>query len=99
MEALRDATTDQLNGTVSEVICHLFQVYGRVNSQTLHEQEQKVQQMVYDLQHPIDSVFTAIDDQVNFSEAAQTPYTQAKCINLVYIFVNRTELFKRWIID
>ena len=81
---------------MADVICHLFHVYGRVKPQ----QEQKVQQMVYDPQHPIDRVFTAVDDLINFAEAAQSPYTQqAQCVNLAYCIVNRTGMFQRWILD
>ena len=73
LQALRDSTTGRLNGTIAQIIKHLFQVYGRVTPQVLYEQEQKVQQMVYDPQYPIDGVFTAVDDLMNFAEAAQTP--------------------------
>ena len=80
-------------------LVHLFHVYGRVTQQVLYEWELKVQQMVYDLQHPINWVFTPVDDLVNFSEVAQTPYTQAHCINQAYRILNRTGKFQRWIID
>ena len=46
--ALRNSTTGKLNGTIAEIIKHLFQVYGQVTPQTLFKQEQKVQQMTYD---------------------------------------------------
>ena len=99
IEALRDPTTGRIQAPVADVIRQLFQVYGKVTPQTLYEQEQKVQQLVYDPQHPIDGVFTAIDEIVNYSEAAQTPYIQAQCINLGYLILNRTGHFQRWIID
>ena len=92
IQALRDPVTGRLNGTIAEVIKHLFQVYGSVTPQTLFEQEQKVQQMVYDPQHPIDEL-------VNYSEAAQVPYTQPQCINLGYHILNRSDMFQRWILD
>ena len=84
----------KLNGTVYEVIWHLFEVYGRVTPQTLYKQEQKVQQMVYDPHHPINGVFSAIDEPVNYSEAAQMPYSQPQCINLAYCLLNRTVIFQ-----
>ena len=99
LQALQNSTTDRLNGTVAEIVKHLFQVYGRLTPQILYEQEQKVQQMVYDPQHPIDGVFTAVDDLVNFSEAAETSYTQPQCINLAYRIPNRTGMFQRWILN
>ena len=99
LEALRNPTTGRITAPVYDVIRHLFQIYDKVTPQLLYEQEQKVQQMVYDPQHPIDGGFTAINDLVNFSDAASTPYTQAQCINLGYLIINRTGLFQRWIID
>ena len=99
LQALRDPTTSRLNGTIPEIMKHLFLVYGRVTPQLLYEQEQKVQQMVYDPQHPIDGVFTAIDELVNFAEAAEIPYTQPQCISLGYRIINRTGMFQRWILD
>ena len=95
IEALRDPTTGKLTGTITDVIRHLFQVYGRVTPQNLSEQKQKVRQMVYDPQHPIDGVFMVIDELVNYTEAVQTTYNQAQCINLGYRIPNRTGLFQR----
>ena len=82
LQALQNSNTGYLHGAVAEIVKHLFQVYGRVTPQILYEQEKKVQQMVYDPQHPIDGVFTAVDDIVNSSKAVETPYTQPQCINL-----------------
>ena len=93
IEALRDPATGRLNGTIAvEIIRHLFHVYDRVIPQTLFEQEQKVHQMVYDPQHPIDGIFTAINELVNYAEAANTLYFQPQCINLGYQILNRTGL-------
>ena len=99
IEALRNPTTGKLNGTIAEIIKHLFDVYGRVTPQMLFEQEQKVHQMVYDPQHPIDGVFTAVDELANYAEAASTPYSQPQCINLAYRILNRSGVFQRWIIE
>ena len=99
IEALWDNVTGRLNGSIYEIICHLFEVYGNVTLQTLFKQEQKVQQLVYDPMHPIDGVFVAIDKLVNFSKAAETPYSQPQCISLAYRILNHTGLFQRWIIS
>ena len=55
--------------------------------------------MVYDPQHPIDGIFIAIDELVNYSEAAEAAYSQPQCINLAYRILNKTGLFQRWILD
>ena len=99
IQALRDITTGKLIGTIAQVIKHLYDVYGRVTPQALYEQEQRVHQMVYDPGHPIDGVFSAVDELANYAEAAQTPYSQPQCINLAYRILNRSGLFQRWILD
>ena len=99
LEVLRDTMTGKLNSMIADVIKHLFDVYGRVTPQTLFEQEQKVHQMIYDPQHLIDGIFTAIDELANYAEAASMPYTQPQCINLAYRILNRSGVFQRWIID
>ena len=81
LEAIRNQVTGRLTGTVYEVIRHLFHVYGKVPPQALYGQEPKVHQKVYDPQHPLDGVFTAIDDLITLAEAAQIPYTQPQSIN------------------
>ena len=55
--------------------------------------------MVYNPQHPIDGVFTVVDDLANYAEAAQTPFSQPQCINFAYRILNRAGIFQRWIID
>ena len=51
---------------VYNILRLLFTVYGQVTQQALFEQKQKVQQMVYDPHHPIDGVFTAVNNLVRF---------------------------------
>ena len=99
IEALRNLVTGKLDGTIYEVIRHLFDVYGHITPQTLYEQEQKVQQMVYDPQHPINGVFTVVNELANYVEAAQTPFSQPQCINLAYKILNHSGIFQHWIID
>ena len=99
LEVLCNYTTGRLQGTIAEIIRHLFKVYGKVTPQMLFEHEQKVQQMVYNPQHPIDGVFNAVDELENYAEAALIPYSEKQCANLAYCILNRTGLFQRWIIE
>ena len=95
LQAMRDPVTGKLTGIIADIIKHLLDIYGRVTPQTLFEQEQKVQQMIYDPQHHINGVYTAINELVNYSEAARVPYLQAQCINLGYRIINRTGMFQQ----
>ena len=84
LQAMQDSTTGCLNGTIAQVMRHLFHVNRKVTPQVLFKQEQKVQNMVYDPQH---------------LEAAQTLYSQPQCINLAYRILNCTGLFQQWILN
>ena len=99
LEAIRNTTTGRIALPVRDILRHLYSVYGRVTPQKLQDRESAVRQMVYDPVNPIDGIFTAIDELVQYADAANTPYTQAQIINLAYIIVNRTGHFRRWILS
>ena len=58
--------------------------------------------MVYNPTHPIDNIFTAIDDLVDFAELARNNITQRQCVTWAYIsiFLNHSgrfvEAIKAW---
>ncbi len=55
--------------------------------------------MSYDPVNPIDGIFTAIHGLVHYADTAYSPYTQAQIVNMGYIILNRTGVFRRWILD
>ena len=99
LEAIRNTVTGRISLPVRDIIRHLYTVYGRVTPQKLQDRENAVRQMVYDPVNPIDGIFTAVDELVQYADAANTPYTQAQIINLAYIILNRTGHFRRWILS
>ena len=99
LEAIRNTATGRIALPVRDIIRHLYSVYGRVTPQKLQDRENAVRQMVYDPVNTIDGIFTAVDELVQYADAANSPYTQAQIINLAYIIVNRTGHFRRWILS
>ena len=61
--------------------------YGDVTPEKLSDYEDKVKAMVYDPSMPIDNVFNAVQELCDFSEQAQTPYTQAQAVNMLSFYV------------
>ena len=86
LNALRNRTTTAITGPVYNIIDHLSTTYGLVTAQMFDEREEEVRKMTYNPTHPIDNIFTAIDDLVNFSELARNIITQTRqCVTRAYI--------------
>ncbi len=99
LEAIRNTATGRIALPVRDILRHLYSVYGRVTPQKLQDRENAVQQMIYDPVNPIDGIFTAVNELVQYAAAANSPYTQAQIINLAYIILNCTGHFRRWILS
>ena len=86
LNILRNHTTTSITGPVYNIIDHLSTTYGRVTAQMFDEKEEEVRKMTYNPTHPIDNIFTAIDDLVNFAELARNNITQTRqCVTRAYI--------------
>ena len=64
------------------------------------EREDEVRKMIYNPTHPIDNIFTAIDDLVDFAELERNNITQRQCVTRAYIILNKSgrfvEAIKTW---
>jgi hypothetical protein len=94
LAAIRDRTSNSLLGTVHEIIAHLQTVYGRVSPQMLENREQELRNMTYNTKYPIDIVYNAVEDYVDFAELGQQPLTQRQIVAKAYIILNKTRRFK-----
>ena len=50
--------------------------------------------MIYDSAQPIDTIFNAINDMVEYARAAEAELTQSQTINLALVILNRQQIFK-----
>jgi hypothetical protein len=99
LASIRDRNTNSLRGTVQEVLEHLQTVYGRVSPQMLEDREQELRNTTYNIQHPIDTVFNAVEDYVDFAELGSQPLTQRQIIAKAYVILNKTRRFRNDITD
>ena len=67
-----------------------MQTYGKVTSQQLEEQFDKVNATIYNPTLPIDSIFNAIIDLSELAEAATIPYTLQQQMTIAYNMLNRS---------
>jgi hypothetical protein len=92
--ALRERSSNSLQGTVTQILDHLQAVYGRVSPQMLEDREHELRTMPYNTTDPIDVVFNAVEDYVDFAELGQQPLTQRQTIAKAYVILNKTRRFK-----
>ena len=99
LAALRDRQTNSIGLNIAEIIQHLYDTYGNVTPRTLQDYEDRVKGMVFDPIQPIDDVFNAVMDLMDYSEAARAPYSQQQSMNIAYIILSRPGKFGKWILE
>jgi hypothetical protein len=94
LATLRNRNSNSLWGTINEIIEYLQTVYGRVSPQMLENREQELRTMLYNPKYPINMVFNAVEDFVDYVELGQQPITPRQTITRVYTILNKTGRFK-----
>ena len=56
----------------------------------LEDQEQELHSMTYNTKYPIDIVFNAVKDYVDFAELGSQPLAPSQTIAKAYIILNKT---------
>jgi hypothetical protein len=94
LAAMRNRTTGQFTGTVYQLLQCLLTVCGKISPSQLLQLEQETKSFTYDPITPIDVVFNAIEDLVEYGEMARCTHTMAQTINIAYCILNRTTKFR-----
>jgi type II secretory pathway component PulJ len=94
LASLRDRNSNSLRGTINQILEHLQVVYGRVSPQMLEDRKQELRNMNYNAKYPIDMVFNAVEDFIDFADLAQQPATERQTIAKAYTIINKTRRFK-----
>ena len=94
LKPLKNPQTNSITVPVVQILEHLFDVHGNVTLESLTNRENAVKGMAYDpALEPIDNVFTAISDLVEFSQAANAPISQLQSIKMAYVILLNTRRF------
>jgi hypothetical protein len=100
LNALRNRSTNSINGPVYNIIDHLSTTYGRVTAQMFDDKSELLRQMTYDPNQPIDNIFTAVDELADFAELARNNITQRQCVSRAYLILNKSgklkEAIREW---
>ena len=80
LQELRDDVTNTITKTIPEIIAHLITCYGDVDPMSLMEQEDKVRNLIWNINDPPVNMFNMIEYLVKLTKAAQMPKTQAQIV-------------------
>jgi hypothetical protein len=94
LSSIRDRDSNSLRGTVYEILTYLQEVYGRVSPQMLEDRDNDLRSMVYNPQQPIDVVFNAVEDYVDFADLGHQALSPQQTIGKAYVIINKTRRFK-----
>jgi hypothetical protein len=84
---------------MSQILEHLQTVYGRVSPQMLENREQELRTMLYTPKFPIDMVYNAVKDFVDYAALSGQPVSQLQTIAKAYVILNKTGSYKQPIIE
>ena len=62
LRPLRNSVTDMLNNSIPDIFTFLSATYGQLSPGELKERENKIDDLVYDLSHNVDTVFNQIQE-------------------------------------
>jgi hypothetical protein len=94
LSSIRDRDSNSLRGTVHDILTHLQEVCGRVSPQMLEDRDNDLRSKVYDPQQPIDIVFNAVEDYVDFADLGHQALSPQQSIGKACVITNKTRRFK-----
>ncbi len=97
--ALHDRTSNTLSGTVHSILDHLSLTYGKVSNAMLEQKEDLFKRLGYQASMPVDVVFNAVEDLVEYVNMANQPFSNKQTVAKAYNVFNKTRRFDRAITE
>ena len=91
---LQTPGTNKLTQTIPAIFDHLFSTYGDVTPQDLQELTTHVEAPSFAPQEPVDTIFSEIDVLALITEYANAPITAFQKSNMVYIYFQKSVIYK-----
>ena len=94
LKEITDRDTGRIVLPVSGVLAYLFERYGQVEAETLHEEEEKLATYYWDPKDPSVLMYKKIEDLVDLATATGIPKTDAQIVNLGITLIKKTNDFE-----
>ena len=94
LKSIQDRVTEYTNKNLQDMLQHLYDTYGKITEDKLEQNRQEMNQP-YDVTLPIETLFAQIEDCVDFTDAARSPYTKTKTLNTAFLLIQKTGVFNK----
>ena len=85
--------TKSINNTMEDMLTHLQDKYSKLTPHKLLEREDISKKTTYHPKDPKETVFSAVEELLKFSDISETSYTQLQAMNIAYVIIHRTGKF------
>ena len=93
MADIRNRTTNSINDTAEVVLMHIQENYSQLMPHELLEQEDIVNEMIYNPHDPIVTVFYAAKELLEIYDITGTLYTKLQAAKIAYVILHSTGKF------
>ena len=90
---IRNMTTNYINDTVAGVLTHIQDNYGQLMPHKLLEWEEIFKKTIYNPRDPIATVFSAVEELLEFANTTGTSYTLIQAFKISYVILHRAGKF------
>ena len=94
VKTLGDPITNKITRSISEIFAHLFDAYGHVTPTELFELKNKVENIQFSPQEPVNTLMTEIDNLADITDLATSAITDRQRLDMGYIILQRCKQYK-----
>ena len=80
------------NITTLQILTHLYNIYTIIRDLDLTDNKERIE-AAYDINMLIETLFEKIEDTVEYTAQAHTPFTNAQVVSIAYMLVHKTGMF------
>ena len=99
MKPFRNALTNAINTPLPDILAHLFRTYGRVTSEQLKREDDKMTTFVWNPNDSPDILYNSIEELRDFAIAAKLPKTPEQIVNYGLDAILKTGAYERALMD
>jgi len=89
LATLRSTNTSHYGDSILKLLKHLSTTYGHRTPQQLKAKEMNICNMQFNMSHPVNIIFNAINDLLEMSEYALMPISSSQAVSLAYVVFAR----------
>ena len=80
------------NVTTLQLLTHLYDTYALIREPDLTTNKERIE-VLYAINLPSETLFEQVEDAVEYSAQAHTPFKNTQVVNTAYILVHKTGIF------